>query len=300
MFYKSYQHIEKLGTSETEGILKGEVHLSYKIDGSNGCIYLKDNGELGFGSRKRELSITEDNMGFMTSFVTDKSLYSKFEEILKKNQNFIIYGEWLVPVTIKRYGKDAWKKFYVFDVFNNEDGTYLPFNNYKEMLDEYGLLYIPEIAVLNDPSEEDIKEYLDKTGEFLITEGLGEGIVIKNYDYKNKYGRRTWAKILTEDFKKNKKELRKRIHIAKNEGDIELLIVNYYLTSEHVLKEKYKIEEKYGGWSSKNIFELLNRVYDEFLKDNFELILKRYKDPTINFKLLRQYSNDFVKEIIGV
>lgn len=299
MFYKSYQHIEKLGTSETEGILKGEVHLSYKIDGSNGCIYLKDNGELGFGSRKRELSITEDNMGFMTSFVTDKSLYSKFEEILKKNPNFIIYGEWLVPVTIKRYGKDAWKKFYVFDVFNNEDGTYLPFNNYKEMLDEYGLLYIPEIAVLNDPSEEDIKEYLDKTGEFLITEGLGEGIVIKNYDYKNKYGRRTWAKILTEDFKKNKKELRKRIHIAKNEGDIELLIVNYYLTSEHVLKEKYKIEEKYGGWSSKNIFELLNRVYDEFLKDNFELILKRYKDPTINFKLLRQYSNDFVKEIIG-
>ena len=58
MIYKSYQHIEKLGTSETEGILKGEVHLSYKIDGSNGCIYLKDNGELGFGSRKRELSIS--------------------------------------------------------------------------------------------------------------------------------------------------------------------------------------------------------------------------------------------------
>ena len=184
MFYKSYQHIEKLGTSETEGILKGEVHLSYKIDGSNGCIYLKDNGELGFGSRKRELSITEDNMGFMATFVTDKSLYIKFEEILKKNPNFIIYGEWLVPVTIKRYGKDAWRKFYVFDVFNNEDGTYLPFNTYKEMLDEYGLLYIPEISVLNNPSEDDIKEYLDKTGEFLITEGLGEGIVIKNYDYK--------------------------------------------------------------------------------------------------------------------
>ena len=60
------------------------------------------------------------------------------------------------------------------------------------------------------------------------------------------------------------------------------------------------MEEKYGGWSSRNIFELLNRVYDEFLKDNFELILKKYKDPTINFKLLRQYSNDFVKEIIGL
>ena len=254
MYYKSYQHIEKIGTLETEGILNGEVHLSYKIDGSNGCIYLNDNGELGFGSRKRELSVTQDNMGFMTNFICNKELYSKFLDLLKKYPNYIIYGEWLVPVTIKRYSKDAWRKFYVFDVFNNEDGTYLPFNIYKEMLDEYGLLYIPEIAVLNDPSEEDIKEYLDKTGEFLITEGLGEGIVIKNYDYTNKYGRRTWAKILTEDFKKNKKEYRQKNHIAKVEGNTEMLIINAFLTSEHVLKEKHKIEEKYGGWSTKNIF----------------------------------------------
>lgn len=300
MNYKSYQHIEKLGTIETEGILNGEVHLSYKIDGSNGCIYLKDNGELGFGSRKRDLTIIEDNMGFMASFVTDKSLYSKFEDILKKHPYYIIYGEWLVPVTIKRYNKDAWKKFYVFDIFNAEDGTYLPFNAYKEILDEYDLLYIPEIAVLNNPTEADIKEYLEKTGEFLITEGLGEGIVIKNYDYQNRYGRRTWAKILTEDFKKNKKEYREKNHMIKTSGDVELIIVNAYLTSEHILKEKHKIEERYGGWSSKNIFELLNRVYDEFLKDNFEIILKKYKDPTINFKKLRQYSNDAVKEVVGI
>ena len=300
MYYKSYQHIEKIGTLETEGLLNGEVHLFYKIDGSNGCIYLNDNGELGFGSRKRELSVTQDNMGFMTNFICNKELYSKFLDLLKKYPNYIIYGEWLVPVTIKRYSKDAWRKFYIFDVYNAEEGTYLPYGEYKKILDEYSLLYIPEIAVLNNPTEEDIKKFLDNTGEFLISEGLGEGIVIKNYDYTNKYGRRTWAKILTEDFKKNKKEYRQKNHIAKNEGDIELLIVNYYLTSEHVLKEKYKIEEKYGGWSSKNIFELLNRVYDEFLKDNFELILKKYKDPTINFKLLRQYSNDFVKETIGL
>lgn len=129
---------------------------------------------------------------------------------------------------------------------------------------------------------------------------MGEGIVIKNYDYINKYGRRIWAKILTEDFKKNKKEHREKNHIAKMEGNIELTIINAFLTSEHILKEKHKIEEKYGGWSSKNIFELLNRVYAEFLKDNFEIFLKKYKDPTINFKKLRQYSNDLVKEIVGV
>ena len=300
MVYKSYQHIEKLGTIETEGILNGNVHLSYKIDGSNGCIFLKDDSKLGFGSRKRELSIADDNMGFVYSFISNKELYNKYLSILLKHPTYIIYGEWLVPVTIKRYDLDAWKKFYVFDIFDTETGKYLPFDEYRKILDEHELLYIPEIAVLTNPTEEEIKTYLDKTGDYLITEGLGEGIVIKNYDYKNKYGRTTWAKMLTEDFRKNKKESREKNHIAKEKEDIEFIIINAFLTPEHVLKEKHKIEEKYGGWSSKNIHELLNRVYDEFLKDNFEIILKKFKDPTINFWNLRKYSNDYVKEIINI
>ena len=41
MYYKRYQHIEKILTTETEGILNGKVHLFYKIDGSkrnNRCL----------------------------------------------------------------------------------------------------------------------------------------------------------------------------------------------------------------------------------------------------------------------
>lgn len=300
MNYKSYQHIEKLGTSETDGILKGEVHLSYKIDGSNGCIFLKDDKTLGFGSRKRILSLENDNMGFMASFVTNEALYNKFLKVLLEHPSYIIYGEWLVPVTIKRYDSCAWRNFYIFDVLDMDSNKYLSFKTYKKIFDDLDILYIPEIAVLNDPSEDDIKAYLDKTGDFLITSGLGEGIVIKNYDYKNKFGRRTWAKILTEDFKKNKKEFRDKKHIAKVVGDIEFQIINTFLTSDHVSKEKHKIEESYEGWSSKNIQELLNRVFDEFLRDNLQIILKKYKNPTIDFKKLKQCSNDFVKEIIGL
>ncbi len=40
MKYKSSQHIEKLGTTEVEGILNGKCYLTYKIDWTNGCIYL--------------------------------------------------------------------------------------------------------------------------------------------------------------------------------------------------------------------------------------------------------------------
>jgi hypothetical protein len=66
MEYKKYQHIEKLGTHEVEGILNGEVHLTYKIDGTNSCVYLK-NDELAFGSRNRELSLDQDNQGFVAA-----------------------------------------------------------------------------------------------------------------------------------------------------------------------------------------------------------------------------------------
>lgn len=39
MEFKKYQHVEKLSTSEVEGILNGTVYLFYKIDGTNGCIF---------------------------------------------------------------------------------------------------------------------------------------------------------------------------------------------------------------------------------------------------------------------
>ena len=101
--------------------------------------------------------------------------------------------------------------------------------------------------------------------------------------------------------RKKLKEYRRELELLdKKKNEIESAPIVSELAKLETLVKNDKIEEKYGGWSSKNIFELLNRVYDEFLKDNFELILKKYKDPTINFKLLRQYSNDFVKEIIGV
>ena len=45
---------------------------------------------------------------------------------------------------------------------------------------------------------------------FLIEDGkgAGEGIVIKNYDFRNRYNRNTFAKIVTSEFKeKHAKEM---------------------------------------------------------------------------------------------
>lgn len=300
MNYKKYQHIEKLGTTEVEGILEGKVSLFYKIDGTNSCIFLKEDNTLGFGSRTRELTIDNDNGGFYASMLFNKEEYNKYLKYLQIHPNHIIYGEWLIPHTIKRYKADAWKKLYVFDIYDAENDSNIPYETYKDVLVQYDITYIPAIATLANPTFEDIKKYLNDTGNYLIENGLGEGIVIKNYDYRNKYGRTTWAKILTEDFYKNKKELKTKNHIHKDEVPVEFSIVKMFVKPEFIQKEFNKFKDDKGEFNSKHIFEFLNRTFSEFYKDNLELIFKKFKFPTINFKVLKRLVEEEIKSVLCI
>lgn len=241
MEYQKYQHIERLGTSEVEGILEGKVYLFYKIDGTNSCIFLKKENTLGFGSRKREISLENDNGGFVYAIESDKELYNAILNYLSKYPNYIIYGEWLIPHTIKRYKADAWRKIYVFDVYDIENRRYLPYEEYNNELEKLKINCIPPIDILYKPNVNNIKDLLQKTGEYLINEGLGEGIVIKNYDFKNVYGRTIWAKLLTEDFNQKKKEL--KTTNFENKEVIEYKIIKKFVTPEFIQKEFEKFKE---------------------------------------------------------
>lgn len=42
MDFKKYQHVGRLGTTSTEGILNGYVYVQPKIDGCNTTIYIDD------------------------------------------------------------------------------------------------------------------------------------------------------------------------------------------------------------------------------------------------------------------
>ena len=106
MLYKSYQHVERLGRDEVDGILNGTCSIQTKIDGSNGVLWLQD-GELRAGSRRKEVSIDNDNHGFAASVLNDQ----RYKKYLTDHPNRYLYGEWLVPHTIKYYNDDAWKHF---------------------------------------------------------------------------------------------------------------------------------------------------------------------------------------------
>ena len=164
--------------------------------------------------------------------------------------------------------------------------TYLEYNVYQSLLEEFNIDYIPAIKIIRNPSYEqliaclDINNYLIKDGE-----GKGEGIVIKNYDFRNKYGRTTWAKIITSEFKE--KHVRTMgAPQAKGPDLVEERIVEKFCTKALVEKVHAKIVTENGGWSSKYIPRLLNVVYYDIINEEAWNIVKDFKRPTVNFKTL--------------
>jgi hypothetical protein len=285
MEFVKYQHIERLGTDEVEGIENGRCHMFYKIDGTNSQAYLGEDGTLRAGSRNRELTPDNDNAGFCKYAMQEIRL----QEYLKKHPTHRLFGEWLVPHSLKTYRDDAWKTYYIFDVCeeNGEETRYLPYEEYKILLEEFGIDYIPPIATIENPTIEDLTNLLEKTGNFLIKDGAGngEGIVIKNYNYKNKYGRQTWAKIVCNEFKeKHSKEMGVPTLIGSKK--VESNIVDKFCTTQFIDKEYAKIVEEQNGWTSKYIPMLLGKVWHEFIVEESWNFIKEFKNPIIDYKTL--------------
>ena len=291
MEFNKYQHVERLGTVETENIEIGECWLFPKLDGSNGQVWVNDNGKICCGSRNRELTLENDNQGFMAWVLEQDNI----REFFSNYQNLRLFGEWLIPHTLRTYEQSAWKKFYVFDVMD-ANGNYLPYEVYKTILDAYDIEYIPPICKIRNPTVERIVNQLEKN-VYLIEDGkgAGEGIVIKNYSYRNKYGRQTWAKVVRNEFKA--KHSKSQVTEVKEKIGVESAIVDKYVTESLVTKEFAKIENENGGWSSKMIPRLLNTVYYCLVKEESWNFIKENKNPKIDFKRLMTLSFQKTKEL---
>jgi len=291
MSFLKYQHLERYGNTEVEGIEVGTCYVFPKLDGTNGSVWW-DDGALRCGSRNRELTLDNDNAGFLNAMVVDKAITSFFDH----TKNLILYGEWLVPHTLKTYNDDAWRKFYVFDVFDRKKERLLSYDEYSEGLVAAGINVIAPIAIIKNGSIDHFTECLSKA-HYLVKdgEGSGEGVVIKNYDYKNKYGRQTWAKIVTNEFKA-------KHHIAMGApvvgGEIvEEKIAAKYVTQALVDKVEAKIVNEMGGWSSKYIPRLINTVWYDVVTEETWNFIKEFKNPKVDFKVLSHYVTAKIKEL---
>ena len=293
MEFIKYQHLERYGTTEVEGIEFGEVYVFPKIDGTNASLWLDSEGRLQAGSRRRHLTSDNDNADFLNTMQCWKPIH----DYLYENPSHRLYGEWLVPHSLKTYRENAWRKFYVFDVATDKkelahEGdsrvNYIPFDKYEPLLKKHGLDYIVPLAIMNNPSYDQIIGQLEKN-DFLIQDGkgFGEGIVLKNYGWKNKYGRQTWAKIVTSEFKEAHKREMGATYV-EGKKMIEEEISDKYVTKALCEKVYSKIEND-AGWTSKMIPRLLNTVYYDVVKEDCWTFVKEHKNPKINFKTLQYF-----------
>lgn len=289
-----YPHLEKLGNVEVENIELGETHVFPKIDGTNASLWNVD-GDLFGGSRNRILTFENDNAGFLNTLL--RTEYGEpYRDFLYRYPNLRLYGEWLVPHTLTGYREDAWKRFYVFDVMNNETGVFLRYEDYQPLLRAANLDFIPCYKkVLNGDSAMYLKEARDIRYLLKDEQDFGEGVVIKNYDFINKFGRQTWAKLVLTEFKEK--------HVSAGDppsvGTMcnEEILVDACITEALVEKEFNKIVTAEGGWQNKFIPRLLETCFYCMMTEELYSNLKSIKLGSVNFKALKQFAFQKVKNI---
>ena len=117
----------------------------------------------------------------------------------------------------------------------------LHYETYKPLMEQFELDYVPCYWTMKMPTIDKLlhilplNTYLMKDGA-----GAGEGVVVKNYDFVNRFGRTTWAKLVSNEFKeKNAKEFGHQNTEVK--VSIEEQIVEKFCTEAFIEKEYAKL-----------------------------------------------------------
>jgi hypothetical protein len=201
-----------------------------------------------------------------------------------------IFGEWLVKHNIK-YKPEAYNKFYVYDVYSRKINRFIPLPAVRQCFHNVDINIVIDVSFEN-PSIDVIDSWM-KIGGHLCPEGeSGEGIVLKNYDYQNRFGRLAFAKIVNNHFPARPKV--KKVVLTT----LEERIAEKFLTVELFNKTKAKIINDNGGWSDKYIPKLLGMIWHDVVVEETWQILKEHKNPVIDFKALRKACEERTKTML--
>jgi hypothetical protein len=206
------------------------------------------------------------------------------------NPSLIVYGEWLVKHTIA-YNPTAYNTFYIFDVYDRRSGRYLPFDHehYRALASD-NLSVVCPLAIIENPKSTDIEAAV-AGNTYLMPEGqIGEGVVCKNYDWANEFGRQPWLKVVREGFHRRKV---KKVERSATEVEIAEAFVDQHLVDKNVAKARIEV----GDDRAKIIPVVLGRVFQDLINEEVPHILKKFKMPIIDFKKLRSATVDRVKDL---
>jgi len=286
MQFRKYEKIYRIGKDEVDGILSGGCYITEKIDGANLSIWMGDGGEIRVGSRNNDVTAGEFN-----GAVHYANTHEGIKKYLEEHPSHRLYGEWLVRHTLL-YKETAYKKFYLFDVYDDFSGVFLSPVTVGIIASKYEINHVPVLGVFSKPTIEDLNKLIDRTS------ALGErmeGIVIKNLEFKNVFGDYCWAKLVRQDFKEDN-----AIVFGGNNKHSdtywEVYVINKYITLARVEKIMNKIQPTVNEkLDLKHIPRVLSTVYHDMITEEAWDISQKAK--FINFDDLQRLSYKKIKQI---
>lgn len=265
-----YPKILRLGHEDTDGILEGKCHIQEKIDGANTSVWIED-GIIKCASRNHPVE-----SGF-NGFVDYIENHEGVNRLLKEHPDYRLYGEWLVKHTVQ-YNETAYKKWYMFDIHVGDAWYDTAVVNAHAIT--YGIDKPTLFATIDNPTMEDLNGFMGRSDLGQI----GEGIVIKNPLFINKFFNRQYAKLVSEKFKEDN-----AITFGGNnkhsECYFEMWVVNKFMTLERIRKIMNKIQPTIDEkLDMEHTSKIINTAFHDMLTEEIWTIQK--KCQSIDFRKL--------------
>lgn len=276
--HKKYKKVYRIEKDECQGILDGRVFVFEKLDGANASVWLDSEGRLCVGSRNLLVSCGDEVFDTFRGLVEYARANEPINALLVEHPSWRLYGEWLVKHTIN-YAPEHQNKLYIFDVYDHDKGRYLTYDEYSPTLEAYRVPFVQSLGCIDNPTKEQLETMLGHSD--YGADPAGEGIVIKNYSFINKFGNIAYGKMVTRGFQ----EVHAVTGANTPKDDIESRIAAQYVSEARVRK----IITKHNLHEMSDIPKLFGCVYNDVVTEDMWDILKRYKNPTIDFKKLNKH-----------
>jgi hypothetical protein len=288
---KKYMDIVRLGHKSTTNVLNigDEIIIQEKIDGANASFKLEDD-KIKVFSRKTELNLENNLRGFYNYAITID--YNKL------NNDYIYFGEWSCKHKIT-YPLESTNKFYLYDIYSISNEVYLPISIVKSEAQKLNLNLIPIFYEGEYISFEHLQSFIGKTE---LGGKKGEGIIVKNIKYNDKYGNQLFVKLVSDEFAEIQKQKLPKDPYKKLIA--EQKFINTYLTSARVEKILHKlvdeniIDENYGLEDMSIILKSLGlKIYEDLIKEEIDYLPENYEQKNLR-KAIGSKIPQIVKEII--
>ncbi|MFD1989973.1 RNA ligase family protein [Paenibacillus nicotianae] len=252
---KKYMSVVRLGHKTTENVLQpgDPIIIQEKLAGANGSFKLEE-GEIVAFSRNERLTEQNNLQGFY-----------EWTQTLDANQlrsDVVYFGEWLTKHKIN-YG-DLTKQFFLFDLYDIEKEKYIHFTEVKKEAERLKLNLIPVFYEGEYQSLEHLESFIGQTA---LGVKKGEGIVVKNVDYQDVYGKQLFVKLVIDAFKEVQ-----RIKKPKdpNFQSAEIEAVQSVLTRARVEKWVYKLVDEgvlQANFGMQDMAMILKRITPRIVDD---------------------------------